>query len=124
MDYATLVQGSKQQVLGNPNLTEVSTSGVERHNLTIRMALRRFTRRTNAFSKKFEHHVHALALYAVWYNWVRTHRSLASPYATTPAMAAGLTTKLHDMGWLVELVDDWMVRHGRIPAASAYQLDW
>ena len=124
VDYATLVKGAKQQVLGNPNLTEVSTSGVERHNLTIRMALRRFTRRTNAFSKKFDNHCHSLALYAVWYNWVRTHLSLASPYATTPAMAAGLTTKLHSMEWLLELIDDWMVRHGRIPSASAYRLDW
>ena len=121
VDYATLVQGTKQRVLGNPDLSEVSTSGVERHNLTMRTALRRYTRSTIAFSKKFENHCHAVALYAVHYNWVRTHRSLAQPYATTPAMAAGLTDKLHSMEWLLEQIDDWMVSQGRIPLASAYR---
>ena len=64
----------------------VNTSFAERQNLTMRMAMRRFTRLTNAFSKKFENHCHSLALYFFWYNWVRTHKTLG----VTPAMAAGL----------------------------------
>ena len=110
VDYATLTQGTKRGVLGAPDLSKVSTSGVERHNLTIRMSLRRYTRRTNAFSKKVENHCHSLALFATWYNWVRPHKSLSKKYATTPAMAAGLTTRLHSMEWLDELVEDWRAR--------------
>ena len=111
MDYATLIQGSKQRIVGTPDLTEVSTVGVERHNLTMRMALRWFARSTNAFSKKVENHRHAMALYAVWYNFVRPHMSLSRPYATTPAMAAGLTTQLHDMECLAtDVVDGWLGR--------------
>ena len=124
VDYGTEVGGSKHVVLGKPDLSKVSTAGVERHNLTLRMSLRRFTRRTNAFSKKVENHCHSLALFAVWYNWVRSHQSLARPYATTPAMAAGLTDKLHGMEWLLEQIDDWLVQQGRLPFASAYRQNW
>jgi hypothetical protein len=74
---------------------------VERQNLTMRMHMRRFTRLTNAFSKKFENHVHMVALYAVWYNWVRIHKTLR----VTPAMAAGLTDKLMGMEDVVALID-------------------
>ena len=80
----------------------MSTSHTERHNLTMRMQMRRFTRLTNAFSKKVENHCHSLALYFVWYNWVRLHKA----HRTTPAMAAGLTDKLMDMGDIVRLIDD------------------
>jgi hypothetical protein len=62
---------------------------------------RRFTRLTNAFSKKFESHVNMIALYAVWYNWVRIHKALK----VTPAMAAGLTGKLMGMEDVVALID-------------------
>ena len=110
VDYAAKVGGTSQRVLGNPDLSQVGTSRVERHNLTIRMALRRFTRRTNAFSKKAENHAHSMALFGVWYNWVRPHQSLSTPYATTPAMAAGLTSRLHDMEWLVGLSDRLLAR--------------
>jgi hypothetical protein len=65
------------------------------------MHMRRFTRLTNAFSKKFENHVHMVALYAVWYNWVRIHKTLR----VTPAMAAGLTTKLMSFEDIVALMD-------------------
>ena len=68
----------------------VSTSFIERQNLTMRMSMRRFTRLTNAFSKKFENHCHSLALYFCWYNWIRKHKTLGS----TPAMAAGITDKV------------------------------
>ena len=77
------------------------TSYVERQNLTMRMHMRRFTRLTNAFSKKFENHVHMVALYSVWYNWVRIHKTLR----VTPAMAAGLTDKLLSMEDVVALID-------------------
>ena len=67
----------------------------------MRMSMRRFTRLTNAFSKKFENHCHALALYFVWYNRCRLHKA----HRMTPAMAAGLTDKLMDMSDIVALID-------------------
>jgi hypothetical protein len=83
----------KTAIEGNPDPKHISTSFVERQNLTMRMSMRRFMRLTNAFSKKVENHTHALALYFVHYNWMRIHKTLR----VTPAMAAGLTGKL--MGW-------------------------
>jgi hypothetical protein len=65
--------------------------------------MRRFTRLTNAFSKKFENHCHALALYFVWYNWVRIHKTLK----VTPAMAAGLTDKVWSMEDIVGLIENY-----------------
>jgi len=72
---------------------------VERQNLTTQM--RRFTRLTNAFSKKFDNHMHMVALYTVWYNFVRIHKSLR----VRPAMAAGLTDRVWDMADIVALID-------------------
>jgi IS1 family transposase len=96
------VIGTQTSVIrGNPDLDKVNTSYAERHNLTMRMQMRRFTRLTNGFSKKFDNHCHALALYFVWYNWVRIHKTLR----VTPAMAAGLTDKLMDMADVVALID-------------------
>ena len=86
---------------GNPDPDHISTSYVERHNLTMRMSMRRFTRLTNAFSKKLRNHALALALYFVYYNFCRIHKTLRM----TPAMAAGLTPQLHDPEWIVGLVD-------------------
>ena len=83
----------KTPIEGNPDMAHVSTSYVERSNLTMRMSMRRFTRLTNAFSKKIDNHVHALSIYFVHYNWIRIHRTLR----VTPAMAAGLTEQL--MSW-------------------------
>ena len=80
----------------------ISTSYTERHNLTMRMQMRRFTRLTNAFSKKIENHCHSLALYFVWYNWVRIYKA----HKLTPAMAAGLTDKVMSMEDIVALIDD------------------
>jgi IS1 family transposase len=91
----------RQDITGNPDSKHVSTSYVERQNLTMRMQMRRFTRLTNAFSKKFENHVHMGALYTVWYNFVRIHKTLK----VTPAMAAGVSDALHDMAWIAELVE-------------------
>ena len=92
----------KTPVSGNPNPASISTSIVERHNLTTRMSVRRFTRLTNAFSKKIENHQHAVALYTVWYNWCRSHKSLDG---ATPAMAAGLTDYSRSLDWIVELIE-------------------
>ena len=91
----------KEPVFGNPDPAMISTSHVERQNLTMRMGMRRFTRLTNAFSKKLENHLHMLSLYFVHYNFVRVHKSLR----TTPAMAAGVSNTLHDMEWIVGLID-------------------
>ena len=91
----------KVKVEGNPDLAHVSTSYVERRNLTMRMHMRRFTRLTNAFSKKFENHAHMVALYAVWYNFVWVHKSLR----VSPAMAAGISDRLWSMEDLTALVE-------------------
>jgi IS1 family transposase len=90
----------KAAISGKP--THFSTSYVERQNLTMRQSMRRFSRKTLAFSKKLENHCHALALYFVFYNFVRMHGSLRM----TPAMAAGLTDKLWDMADIVNMVDE------------------
>ncbi len=91
----------KEPVMGQPVEELVSTSYVERQNLTMRMGMRRFTRLTNAFSKKLENHLHMLSLYFVHYNFVRIHKSLKM----TPAMAAGVSDTLHDTAWIVGLID-------------------
>jgi IS1 family transposase len=91
----------KYRVEGNPSLADVSTSYVERQNLNMRMGMRRFTRLTNAFSKKLENHYHALALYFMFYNFVRIHKTLK----VTPAMAAGVSKRLWSMEDIVALID-------------------
>ena len=96
------VGARKQRIVGQPVAADVSTSYVERHNLTMRMSLRRFTRLTNAFSKKLENHCHALALYFVWYNWCRPHKTLGQ----TPAQASGLADREYGMDWIVGLIED------------------
>jgi IS1 family transposase len=90
-----------EKITGNPDPKHVSTSYAERANLTMRMAMRRFTRLTNAFSKKLENHAHMVALYALWYNFVRIHKTLR----TSPAMAAGIETRLWSMEDVVRLVE-------------------
>lgn len=88
----------KQTVFGNPDASKISTSHVERQNLTIRMQVRRFTRLTNAFSKKFENHAAAFALFVAHYNLCRVHESLR----VTPAMALGVTDHVWAIGELVD----------------------
>lgn len=88
-------------IRGNPDADLINTSFVERQNLTMRMSMRRFTRLTNAFSKKFENHCHALALYFVFYNFCRVHKTLG----VTPAMAAGVTDRIMKMTDVVGLID-------------------
>jgi len=81
---------SKSVVNGNPDMNQVSTSYVERANLSMRMGMRRFTRLTNAFTKKLKNHMHAVSFYFMVYNFVKIHSSIK----TTPAMEAGVTTYL------------------------------
>lgn len=88
-------------VMGEPDESHISTSYVERQNLNMRMSLRRFTRLTNAFSKRVENHVSALALYFVWHNFCRRYGTLR----TTPAQAGGLADDWRDAEWIVSLID-------------------
>jgi len=97
---AECVGCEKEAKIGNPDPKHVSTSYVERQNLTMRMQMRRFTRLTNAFSKKIENHVAALALHYMHYNFVRIHQTLR----VTPAMAAGLTDRVWGIEDLVALL--------------------
>jgi IS1 family transposase len=87
---------------GNPDINHVSTSYVERQNLTMRMSMRRFTRLTNAFSKKLDNHIHALALYFVFYNFCRIHKSLR----VSPAMAAEVSDRLWSLEDVVAKIDE------------------
>jgi hypothetical protein len=79
--------------MGNPDPAHISTSYVERANLTVRMGVRRYTRLTNAHSKKIENHIAHTAIFFTCYNWCRIHQSLR----VTPAMAAGLTTRVFEI---------------------------
>ncbi|MDQ3565297.1 MAG: IS1 family transposase, partial [Pseudomonadota bacterium] len=81
----------------------VSTSYVERQNLSMRMGMRRFTRLTNAHSKKIENHEHAIAIYFMHYNFVRIHQTLR----VTPAMETGVTQKLMSLEDMIAIVDDY-----------------
>ncbi|MGK2958011.1 MAG: IS1 family transposase [Acidimicrobiales bacterium] len=91
----------KRTVEGLPDKALISTSHVERQNLTMRMHMRRFTRLTNGFSKKVENHMHAVALHFMYYNFVKVHQTLK----VTPAMEAGLTDCLWDIADLVAIID-------------------
>ena len=107
-------------ISGDPDPKHISTSYIERSNLTLRMANRRFTRLTNAFSKKLSNHLHMIALYTVWYNFVKMHKSLRM----TPALASHMTDKLWTMDDLVALVDEHDAKRprqkpGRKPKAAA-----
>ncbi len=88
-------------ITGNPDPKHISTSYVERQNLTMRMHLRRFTRLTNGFSKKAENHAHAVAIHFMWYNFVKVHQTLRM----TPAMAAAVTDRLWEAEDVIALLD-------------------
>jgi IS1 family transposase len=99
----------KERIEGNPDPKHVSASCAERQNLTMRMQMRRFTRLTNAFSKKLANHMHMVALYTVWYNYVKQHKSLKG---LSPAMAAGLSEILWGMTDLAAMVDASLPKAG------------
>ncbi len=98
---AQCMGAKKAKIIGTPAYGHVSTSFVERANLTMRMGMRRFTRLTNAFSKKVENHEHAIALHFMHYNFCRIHQTLRA----TPAMAAGVSTKVWELADLIALLD-------------------
>jgi IS1 family transposase len=91
----------KERMMGAPDPKHISTSYVERQNLTMRMHNRRFTRLTNAFSKKIENHVYAVALHFTYYNFVKMHKTLRC----SPAMAAGISSRLWEISDIVALVE-------------------
>lgn len=88
-------------ISGNPDPKHVSTSFVERQNLTMRMSMRRFTRLSNGFSKKADNHAHAVALHFMFYNFGRIHKTLR----VTPAMSAGVSDHVWSLEEIVTLAD-------------------
>jgi IS1 family transposase len=98
---AKIMSSKASTIKGTPDPEHVSTSYVERQNLTMRMHMRRFTRLTNAFSKKMENHKHAVALHFMYYNYCRVHQTLR----VTPAMEAGLASHVWSITELVALLD-------------------
>jgi len=107
---AECIGARKERIEGSPDPKHISTSFAERQNLTMRMQMRRFTRLTNAFSKKFENHMHMVALYTVWYNFVKMHKSLKG---LSPAMAAHLSETLWSMTDLAEMIDASLSKPGK-----------
>jgi IS1 family transposase len=96
----------RETIEGEPDRAHISTSYVERNNLTMRMHMRRFTRLTNAFSKKVENHAYAVALHMMYYNFVKMHSKLRM----SPAMAAGVSDRLWEIGDIVKLIEDAEVK--------------
>ncbi len=108
--------GIKKQVIsGNPDMSKVSTSYIERSNLTMRMHNRRFTRLTNGFSKKFENHLHAISLFTMHYNYCKIHKTLR----VTPAMEAGLTDHI----WELEEVIGLLFQNEKAKKRGSYKKD-
>jgi len=103
---AECIGARKDRITGSPDRKHVSTSYVERQNLTMRMQMRRFTRLTNGFSKKVENHAHAVALHFMFYNFCRIHKTLR----VTPAMQAGIANKLWTVEDIVSLIEQGEAR--------------
>ena len=114
---AVCVGAQKRKITGKPKAEHISTSYAERANLTMRMHMRRFTRLTNAFSKKVENHVAAVALHTMFYNFVRMHQTLKM----SPAMAAGVTDKLWEISDLVQVLEDWEAQRDNEPSFEIEQ---
>ena len=112
IDYATLVKLLQLNcdpvidspvVIGEPDPQYINTSYVERANLSMRMGMRRFTRKTNGFSKSVDNHRHSVALYFLYHNFFWEHGSLGG---LTPAQAIGLVYRKYDVEWIVKLIDE------------------
>lgn len=110
VDYAMLskvasreeLEIRKEVISGDPDEDHISTTLIERQNLTLRMCSRRYTRKTNGFSKKMENHALAVALHFLHYNFIRIHSTLRM----TPAMATGVTDRLYNLDWLCDMIDE------------------
>ena len=92
----------KRRIIGNPRISDISTSLVERQNLTMRMSMRRYTRKTNGFSKNMTSHMNMLNLYFVNYNFCREHSTIK----VTPAMEVGLVDELYDIDFILDLLEE------------------
>jgi hypothetical protein len=102
--------GIKKTIIeGKPDPKHISTSHVERSNLTVRMHNRRFTRLTNGFSKKLENHAYSVALFVMYYNFCKIHKTLR----VTPAMQAGVSERLWDVVDIVKLVEEAEAKPGK-----------
>jgi len=102
-----VLHARKEAMIGNPDINHVSTSFVERQNLTMRMSNRRFTRLTNAFSKKVDNLKHSVVLHFMHYNFCRIHKSLR----VTPAMEAGVSSHVWEIGEIVDLLDSHEIKN-------------
>ena len=103
IDYAMdLGFGERRTIFGQPDPDHISTTFVERQNLTMRMGMRRFTRLTNGFSKKFERHAAMVCLFFLYCNFCRVHGSVR----VTPAMEAGIDPVAHDVDWIAGLIEE------------------
>ena len=113
--------GAEHKIItGSPARKHISTSYVERQNLTMRMPMRRFTRLTNAFSKKIENHACAVALHSMYYNFVRLHQTLR----VSPAMAAGVTDRLWEMVDVIDVLDAFEAKRKRAAKPLFEILQW
>ena len=101
LDKRDVVGSAIRVQFGCPDPDKVGTSYVERQNLTMRMSMKRFTRRSNAFSRTLQNHIYQQDIYFFHYNFIRVHESLG----TTPTVAAGITKRARDMEWLVRKID-------------------
>jgi IS1 family transposase len=116
---AVCIGTERQVVSGKPDPEHITTSYVERQNLSMRMGMRRFTRLTNAFSKKLANHAYAISIYFMHYNFVRVHQTLR----VTPTMEAGVTNRLWTLSDMVTVLDEWEAQQphekvGRKPKAA------
>ncbi len=116
---AKCIGAKRHTVTGNPEEKHISTSFVERQNLTMRMHMRRFTRLTNAFSKKIENHACAVALHSMYYNFVRLHQTLK----VSPAMAAGVTDRLWEMADVVDVLDAFEAKRKRHAPKAVFDVE-
>ncbi len=116
---AKCIGTQKREITGNPDAKHISTSFVERQNLTMRMHMRRFTRLTNAFSKKIENHACAVALHSMYYNFVRLHQTLK----VSPAMAAGVTDRLWEMIDVVDVLDAFEAKRKRQKPKAVFDVE-
>ncbi len=100
-DRYCCLRSERERVFGKPDKDWISTSGIERQNLTMCMSTRRFTRKTNAFSKKVENHLAAISLHFMYYNFCCTQQSLR----ITPAMEVGVMGSVLDIGCILKIVN-------------------